>query len=350
MTLRCRQLALLLLLQSSSCRGDTYQLLRTQRRQIAELQAQVDKLMLAQQEDGGGGSDDTALLDKLALAGGAITLQPRTYRRRGTWKLAQNGTHVRGVAGMTRLIVQAGEAGGDFSGIWISACPQTDPGDACAYGQRYSRAKPLQHVYIEGVAIVLQQNQSLDANGHCCGSLRDPTNQHGGNGNGQYGLLVTNVAHGHATDVTVSGAHFQGIGIVNSASFHLIRPVSDFTFSTDIAINDFSFDCSITDALVTADGWPADTNWTGQFKDDALAIQGYTRGNRIRGGTVRLGQVQRGCGAACVKLSGTSDATVTDVFCEGHSNTLTIDYSQYTDSTHSEIIVANLIGVDPVSE
>jgi hypothetical protein len=357
---------LLLLRFGSSCRGESTS---TQQQQIAELQVQIDHLLeaasstmmrsagdespgevsLHEMREDDDDNDDTDMLDKLALAGGAITLQPRTYRRRGTWKLAQNGTHVRGVAGMTRLIVEAGQAGGDFSGIWISACPQTDPNGTCAYGQRYSRDKPLHHVYVEGISIMLQQNQSLDANGHCCGLLPDPTNQHGGNGNGQYGLLVTNVAHGHATDIMVSGAHFQGIGIVNSASFHLIRPVSDFTFSTDIAINDFSFDCSITDALVTADGWPADTNWTGQFKDDALAIQGYTKGNRIRGATIRLKQVQRWGGAACVKLSGTSDATVTDVFCEGHSNSLTIDYSQYTDATHSEIIVANLIGVNPVN-
>jgi hypothetical protein len=53
-----------------------------------------------------------------------------------------------------------------------------------------------------------------------------------------YGLVVVNVAHGHAIDVKVSGAHFQGIGIINSASFHLVRPVSDFCFSTDIAINE----------------------------------------------------------------------------------------------------------------
>ena len=30
----------------------------------------------------------------------------------------------------------------------------------------------------------------------------------------------------------------------------------------------------------------------GQFKDDALAVQGYTKGNRIEGGTVRLGKIQ----------------------------------------------------------
>jgi hypothetical protein len=64
---------------------------------------------------------------------------------------------------------------------------------------------------------------------------------------------------------------------------------------------------------------------------------------------VRLGKIQRPDGAACVKLSGTSDVIVDSVFCEGHSNTLTIDYSQYTDHPHAEIIVSNLIGVDPVS-
>ena len=70
-----------------------------------------------------------------------------------------------------------------------------------------------------------------------------------------------------------------------------------------------------TDAHVTTDGWPTATNWTGQFKDDALAVQGYTKGNRIRGGTVRLGKIRIASGAACVKLSGTSDAIVSDVFC-----------------------------------
>ena len=296
-------------------------------------------------------TDDTQLLDHLALTGGAITLEPRTYRRRGTWRLTKNNTYVRGWAGLTKLVVEAADSTAAFSGISISACPESGPGAAdCVYSHQYSRDKPLSHVYIEGVAIELVQNQSLDANGHCCGA-GPAGNAAGGLGgaSGMYGLVVTNVAYGHAVDITVSGAHFQGIGIVNSASFHLVRPVSTFCFSTDIAINDFSFDCSITDALVTTDGWPATTNWTGQFKDDALAVQGYTRGNRIRGGTVRLGKVQSTGGAACIKLSGTSDVIVSDVFCEGHMNSLTIDYSQYTDHPHSEIIVSNLIGVDPVA-
>jgi hypothetical protein len=47
-----------------------------------------------------------------------------------------------------------------------------------------------------------------------------------------------------------------------------------------MATHSFSFDCTISDALVTTDGWPSGTNWTGQFKDDALAVQGYTKGNR----------------------------------------------------------------------
>ena len=50
-----------------------------------------------------------------------------------------------------------------------------------------------------------------------------------------------------------------------------------------------------------------------------------------------------------MKLSGTSEAIVSDVYCEGHSNSLTIDYSQYTDHPHAEIIVSNFIGVDPVN-
>eukprot|EP01043_Picozoa_sp_COSAG02_P035854 COSAG02_NODE_2593_length_8463_cov_4.133309_6_plen_442_part_00 len=299
--------------------------------------------------------DDTALLDRLALAGGAITLEPRTYRRRGTWRLTKNNTHVRGWTGLTKLVVEPPDPASPslaFSGIAISACPEGGPHAAdCVYSHKYSREKPLSHVYVEGIAIELIQNQSLDAHGHCCGAgaAGNSAGGLGGHANGMYGLVVTNVAHGHAVDVSVSGAHFQGIGIVNSASFHLVRPVSTFCFSTDIAINDFSFDCSITDALVTADGWPANTNWTGQFKDDALAVQGYTKGNRIRGATVRLGKVRSTGGAACVKLSGTSDVIVSDVFCEGHMNSLSIDYSQYTDHTHAEIIVSNLIGIDPVA-
>lgn len=132
----------------------------------------------------------------------------------------------------------------------------------------------------------------------------------------------------------------------------LPRPVPRQNVSigkTDIAINDFSFDCTITDATVTTTGWPSETNWTGQFKDDALAVQGYTQGNRIRGGTVHLESVQATGGAACIKLSGTSDVIVSDVVCHGHSNSLTIDYSQYTGHPHSEIIVSNLIGLNPVN-
>eukprot|EP01050_Picozoa_sp_SAG11_P004937 SAG11_NODE_329_length_10681_cov_7.861274_9_plen_348_part_00 len=264
--------------------------------------------------------DDTALLDGLAHAGSAIMLEPRAYHRRGTWRLTKNGTYVRGWAGLTRLVVQQASPGAPFSGISISACPLNDTNARCAYGNQYSRDKPLSHVYVEGISIELVQNQSLDTNGHCCGA--GPAGNAAGGTNGAYGLVVTNVAHGHATDISVSGAHFQGIGIVNSASFHLIRPVSTFCFSTDIAINDFSFDCSITDATVTTDGWPTATNWTGQFKDDALAVQGYTKGNRIQGGTVRLGKVQIANGAACVKLSGTSDVIVSDVFCGALFTTL----------------------------
>ena len=52
---------------------------------------------------------------------------------------------------------------------------------------------------------------------------------------------------------------------------------------------------------------------------------------------------------AGVKLSGTSDVIVNGILCEGHMNSLTIDYSQYTDHPHSEIIVSNFIGLDPVN-
>eukprot|EP01048_Picozoa_sp_COSAG05_P026445 COSAG05_NODE_7221_length_841_cov_1.242588_1_plen_280_part_11 len=246
-------------------------LIEAQRRQIASLQAalQLPPLPPPPPTPPPTDHDDTALLDSLALSGGAITLEPRIYRRRGTWKLAKNNTHVRGVAGLTRLLVQAAAPSVAFCGIQISACPENDTQARCAYGQQYSRDKPLHHVYVEGIAIELIQNHSLDADGHCC-SLEggEPvgsglSDQKGG----MYGLLTTNLAYGHAIDITVTGARFQGIGLVNTASFHLIRPASHFCVATDIAINDFSFDCTITDALVTTDGWPAATNWTGQFKD-----------------------------------------------------------------------------------
>lgn len=378
-------LRLLLLLAACACAspaapdlGDALERIAAQGRQLQALQAQLQQALAlkglgaapaaaapgaatgagagaARQPANTPADDvDTALLDGLGFAGGAIKLEPRTYHRRGTWRLTKNGTHVRGWAGLTRLVVTEAIPGEPFSGIAISACSVNDTKATCAYGNQYSRDKPLSHVYVEGISIELVQNQSLDASGHCCGA-GPAGNAAGGTGgtNGMYGLVVTNVAYGHAIDISVSGAHFQGIGIVNSASFHLVRPVSTFCFSTDIAINDFSFDCSITDATVTTDGWPAATNWTGQFKDDALAVQGYTKGNRIRGGTVRLGKIQIANGAACVKLSGTSDVIVSDVFCgatvvafftyfctrsqfrltcgaslEGHSNSLTIDYSQ----------------------
>ena len=133
-------------------------------------------------------ADDTALLDGLALTGGAITLEPRAYHRRGTWRLTKNGTHVRGWAGLTRLVVQQASPGEAFSGISISACPMNDPKATCAYGNQYSRDKPLSHVYVEGISIELVQNQSLDANGHCCGA-GPAGNAAGGTGgtNGMYG-------------------------------------------------------------------------------------------------------------------------------------------------------------------
>eukprot|EP01046_Picozoa_sp_COSAG06_P061671 COSAG06_NODE_13621_length_1238_cov_1.622476_2_plen_187_part_00 len=171
-------------------------------------------------------------------------------------------------------------------------------------------------------------------------------------------------------DVQVSGSHFQNIGIVNCASVNIIRPTSTFCTGTDIAINDFSLDCAsacgcacgwlwpsslllttlccwlaVIDATVNADDWPAGANWTDQYKDDALAVQGYTHGCKIRGGNVRLPEVQSHGGAACVKISGSSDVIVDGVFCEGHSNTVTMDYSQYTDHPHSTVIVANIIGL-----
>lgn len=222
---------------------DAFRLIERQGEQLAELRA-LHRPAAAQNSNtaagpGGDGmygpsdddDDDTALLDRLALAGGAIALEPRVYRRRGTWKLSQNGTHVRGWAGITRLLVQEASPGTPFSGIHITACPDDDRKQACTYGNQYSYDKPLQHVYVSGISIEIVQNQTLDHEGHCCGHLSDPHNQHGGNGNGMYGLLVTNVASGHAIDITVSGAHFQGIGLVNTASFHLVRPTSNFCFS-----------------------------------------------------------------------------------------------------------------------
>ena len=56
-------------------------------------------------------------------------------------------------------------------------------------------------------------------------------------------------------------------------------------------------------------------------------------------------EVQWQSGAACIKVSGSSDVIVDGVFCEGHSNTVTMDYSQYTDHPHSTVIVANIIGL-----
>ena len=102
---------------------------------------------------------------------------------------------------------------------------------------------------------------------------------------------------------------------------------------------------AVIDATVNADDWPAGANWTDQYKDDALAVQGYTHGCKIRGGNVRLPEVQWQSGAACIKVSGSSDVIVDGVFCEGHSNTVTMDYSQYTDHPHSTVIVANIIGL-----
>ena len=48
---------------------------------------------------------------------------------------------------------------------------------------------------------------------------------------------------------------------------------------------------AVIDATVNADDWPAGANWTDQYKDDALAVQGYTHGCKIRGGSVRLPEV-----------------------------------------------------------
>ena len=59
-----------------------------------------------------------------------------------------------------------------FSGIAIDACPEPDPRAQCTYGRQHSRNKPLNHVYVEGISIELVQDQSLDAEGHCCGVER----------------------------------------------------------------------------------------------------------------------------------------------------------------------------------
>jgi hypothetical protein len=107
-------------------------------------------------------------------------------------------------------------------------------------------------------------------------------------------------------------------------------------------------DCSLINPLVTTEDFPQGTNFSGNYyKDDALAIQGYTRGCSIRGGTVRLKHIQTNSGAAGVKISGSDDVRVEGVFVEGHANSLTLDYSQYTGSAHGSITVTDFTGVNP---
>ena len=100
--------------------------------------------------------------------------------------------------------------------------------------------------------------------------------------------------------------------------------------------------------MVNTEGWPADTNWTGQSKDDAIAIQGYTKNCALRGSHVHMSRVQTPGGAACVKVSGSSDVHVDAVTCEGHANSVTLDASQYTATTHARVLISNLIALDPI--
>ena len=88
--------------------------------------------------------DDTALLDRLALEGGLIELEPRTYHRRGPWRIAKNHTVVRGVPGLTSIVmdphvlINGTACPGNCPGIYASTCPLNDTTGACTYANRYS--------------------------------------------------------------------------------------------------------------------------------------------------------------------------------------------------------------------
>ena len=156
------------------------------------------------------------------------------------------------------------------------------------------------------------------------------------------------MAHGELRGLRVHGASFQSISLVNCAGVRVVDCHSSFCSGTDIAINDFSMDCSLINPLVTTEDFPVGTNFSGNYyKDDALAVQGYTRGCSIRGGAVRLAQIQTNSGAAGVKISGSDDVRVEGVFVEGHANSLALDYSQYTDSAHGSVTVTDFTGVNP---
>jgi hypothetical protein len=269
--------------------------------------------------------DDTALLDGLAARGGLITLEPRTYHHTGDWLLRRNHTVVRGAGvGLTKLVMHRGT---------VLAQDNRSSG----YSHQYTYDKPLTNIVLADFEVELVQNHSFDDDGHCCKFSESRS-----------AVQLINVAHGELRGLRVHGASFQSISLVNCAGVHVVSCHSSFCSGTDIAINDFSMDCSLIDPLVTTEDFPAGTNFSGNYyKDDALAVQGYTRGCSIRGGTVRFAKIQTNSGAAGVKISGSDDVRVEGVFVEGHANSLTLDYSQYTDSTHGSITVTDFTGVNP---
>ena len=69
---------------------------------------------------------------------------------------------------------------------------------------------------------------------------------------------------------------------------------------------------------------------------------------RTGGSHVHMSRVQTPGGAACVKVSGSSDVHVDAVTCEGHANSVTLDASQYTATTHARVLISNLIALDPI--
>lgn len=269
--------------------------------------------------------DDTALLDGFAASGGMITLQPRTYHHTGDWVLWRNNTVVRGAGvGLTKLVMHHGT---------LVAQDNRSNG----YSHKYTYDKPLTNIVLADFEVQLVQNHSLDADGHCC-HFSDSRSA----------VQLINVAHGELRGLRVHGASFQSISLVNCAGVRVVNCHSSFCTGTDIAINDFSMDCSLINPLVTIEDFPVGTNFSGNYyKDDALAIQGYTRGCSIRGGTVRFAQIQTNSGAAGVKIAGSDDVRVEGVLVEGHANSLTLDYSQYIGSSHGSVTVTDFTGVNP---
>ena len=49
-----------------------------------------------------------------------------------------------------------------------------------------------------------------------------------------------------------------------------------------------------------------------------------------------------------MKISGSDNVRVEGVFVEGHANSLTLDYSQYTNENHKSITITDFIGVNPM--